>query len=130
MRPQENTAVIEWPTSTMWFDDEGILRSVLKKVPLKSLEETKKGFADLYKILDGRKICILIDATNSFESSKEVRDYAAKEFPKFVKAIAIVCNSELGKMLTSLFFNIKTPTYPSKIFTDEKEAREWLRQYL
>ena len=30
MEPPKNVKIIEWPTSTMWFDEDGILYSVPK----------------------------------------------------------------------------------------------------
>lgn len=130
MKPPENAEIIEWATSTSWFDEWGIFCSISKRVPQQSLEETKKALAEFVKLLNGRKICMLIDVTNTSESSKETRDFAAAEFPKHIKAIAMLSSSPLGKMLANLFFNLKTQPYPTKMFNDEESAREWLKQYL
>jgi hypothetical protein len=42
----------------------------------------------------------------------------------------MISNSQLGKMLANMFFNMKKQPYPTKMFTDETEAKEWLKQYL
>jgi hypothetical protein len=73
---------------------------------------------------------MLVDVTYTAESSKEIRDYAAHEFPNFVKAIAMVSGSVFGKMLANLFFTLKAQPYPTKMFTNEQDAKEWLKQYL
>jgi hypothetical protein len=130
MVPPKNAKVTETFTSTYWFDENGILCSVAKKVPPQSLEETMRLMDEFKTMLGDRKVCMLIDSTNSGESSREVRDYAAVEFPKFIKAMALVSSSELGKMLANLFFNLKHQPYPTKMFTGETEAKEWLKQYL
>lgn len=130
MEPPKNIEVFEWETSRFWFDEKGILCSISKKVKPQSLEETKMIVNDFRKLIGDRKVCLLLDVTNSSEASKEVRDYAAVEFPKFVKAMALISKSALGKMLGNLFFSVKSQPYPSKIFNDEKEAKEWLQQYL
>ncbi|MFL5729573.1 MAG: hypothetical protein ACJ75J_08830, partial [Cytophagaceae bacterium] len=104
MTPPANANVIDWPSSILWFDEDGILYSVSKKVPPQSMEEVKKTMEDFYKLLDGKKVCMLVDVTHSQETSRELRDYAAQEFPKFTKAIAMVSESALGKMLANLFF--------------------------
>lgn len=130
MVPPKDVTVIDWPTSISWFDENGIFCSVSKKVPAQSLEETKKLMAELNKILDGQKVCMLIDVTNSGESTRETREFAAEEFPKFVKAIAMISNTQLGKMMANLFFNMNKPPYPTRMFTDEMEAKAWLKQYL
>jgi hypothetical protein len=130
MEPPKNAKVIENLTSLYWFDDDGILCSISKKAPKQSFEETKKVVEDFKKMLNGNKVCLLIDVTHTIESTREVRDYVAIEFPKFIKAIAMISNSALGKMLANLFFSIKSQPYPTKMFNDEQEAKEWLKQYL
>ena len=129
MEAPANTKVYDFPTSTFWFED-GILCSVSKKAPAQTLEEAQKSIEEFKKILNGRKICMLLDVTYSPESTKEMRDYAAVEFPKFTKAIAMISKSALGKMLANLFFTLKTQPYPTKMFNDENEAKAWLKQYL
>lgn len=130
MEPPKNAKVYDWETSTFWFEDNGMLCSISKKVPPQSLEKTIKTVEEFKNMIGDKKICMLVDATNSAESTREIRDYAAVEFPKFVKAIAIISKSALGKMLANLFFTLKTQPYPTKMFNDETEAREWLKQYL
>lgn len=124
-----NADIIEWPTATIWFN-EGILFSISKKVPQQTLEEVKKSLEDFKLLIGDKKVCMLIDVTHTTESSRELKDFAAKEFPKIIKAIAMVSDSALGKMLANLFFTLKTQPYPTKMFNNEKEAKEWLKQYL
>src|SRR5437879_4825650 len=102
MEPPKNTEIIESPASTSWFDENGILCSITKKTEPQTLEQTKTAVEDFKKRLNGKKVCLLIDSTHSSESSKEVRDYVAMEFPKFVTAMAVISSSELGKMLANL----------------------------
>ncbi|MBA3970756.1 MAG: STAS/SEC14 domain-containing protein [Bacteroidetes bacterium] len=130
MKAPENTKVYESSTSTHWYDENEILCSISKKTPPLSLEEMKKTIQDFLSTLRTEKVCMLIDVTHASESSREVRDYAAEELPKFVKAIAILSDSALGKMLANLFFRLTTHPYPTKMFNDEQEAKEWLKQYL
>ena len=125
-----NVKVKEWDTSTTWFDEEGILYSVSKKGTQQSLEETKKRFEEFKALIGNNKICMLIDVTNTSESSREIRNYAAEELPKIVKAIAIVSTSSVGKKLANLFFTLKTQPYPTKMFNNETEAKKWLQQFL
>ena len=125
-----NVDLIETSTSTIWFDETGICCSISKKHPPQSLEETKKSVENFKKLINGKKVCMLLDITNSSPSSKEVRDYIAEEMPKLVIAIAMVSKSPLGRMIGNLFFGLKPPPYPAKMFSYEKEAKEWLKQYL
>jgi hypothetical protein len=126
----ENAEVVDTPTSIYWYDESGILYSVSKRAEPLSLEETKAILEEFRSFLRAEKVCMLIDVTNTTESSREVRDYAAAEFPKFVKAIAMISESALGKMLANLFFSLKSQPYPTRMFTNEEDAKAWLQQYL
>jgi len=130
MKPPKSGIIHENQTSIYWFDENGIVCSVSKKAPMQKLEDVKRNLENFKKTLQGKKVCILIDVTYTSESSREVRDYVAEEFPKFIKAIAMLSKSPLGKMLANLFFNIKKQPYPTRMFNDETEAKKWLLKYI
>jgi hypothetical protein len=126
----QNVHITDWPTSVTWFDDQGILYCVYKKGVERSMTETRETIEEFKKQLNGEKVCMLADVTNSGQSSKEIREYVARELPKFIKAIAMISDSPLGKMLANLFLTLKNQPYPTKVFNNESEAREWLKYYL
>ncbi len=122
--------IFDLPTSVMWFDENGILCSIAKKVPQQTVEEAKLTMIEFTKITKGKKVCLLSDSTDSPPLDKEMRDYAAEVIPAIAKAVAIISRSAVGKMAANLFFSIKKQPYPVKMFTEESEAKEWLKQYL
>ncbi len=126
----QNTEIFHFPTSTMWFDENGILCSISKKVPSQTVEEAKNTIEEFVKITGGKKVCMLSDSTDSTPVNKEMRDYIAEVLPNIAKAVAIISRSAVGKMAANLFFSLKKQPYPVKMFTDETEAKEWLKQYL
>jgi hypothetical protein len=125
-----NKQLIEWPSSTLWFDEDGIVYSIAKKSANRSLEETKKSVEEFRKLLGDKKVCMLADISNASPTSRELREYSAKVLPEFIKAMAMVSRSPAGKMLANLFFALKPQSFPTKVFTSEEEARKWLTQYL
>ncbi len=130
METPTNVKVYDLPASVIWFDEDGILCSVAKKVAPQSLDQAKESVANFLKITGGKKVCMLSDSTNSPPVNKELRDYAAEVIPQIVIAIAIMSRSSVGKMAANLFFSLKKQPYPVKFFDDEKEAKTWLKQYL
>lgn len=126
----ENRTLIEWPSSILWFNEEGILYSVSKKVARRSLEETQRSVEEMKKLLQGQKVCMLVDITNSAPTSRELREYSAKALPEFVKAMAMVSTSTAGRMLGNLFFTLRPQPFPTKVFNNEEDARKWLQQFL
>jgi hypothetical protein len=126
-----NYEVIETKRSFVWLDSEGILYGISKKnAPATTIEEVKELLDKYVEVAKGKKICMLVDVTNATPNDKKVREYIAVEFPKTVSALAMVSASAVGRMVATLFFVVKPTPYPAKIFATEKEAKEWLKQYL
>jgi hypothetical protein len=78
---------------------------------------------------EGRSYPQLIDVTGIKSITKEAREYLATEGTKLVKAGAFIVGSPLNKMLGNIFLFINTPEVPTKLFTDEGKAKEWLKKY-
>ncbi|MEX0685501.1 MAG: STAS/SEC14 domain-containing protein [Balneolales bacterium] len=131
LKPPPHTEVFEMPIATIWLDkEEGIYCGISKSGEQRTPEFMQKNIELFKDYIGDRKICILLDVTNASEISRETREFSAREFPKLFKAIAMMSNSSFGKMIANLFFTIKPQPYPTKMFTNEEEARAWLRQYL
>lgn len=130
MQPNFGAKIIETPLSTVWFDENGIFCSVTKKNAALTKEVFILYFEFIKRHAGEKKICWLGDVSQMSAPTKEARDFAAIETPKFVKALALITNSALSKMIANIFFSFKRPPYPTKMFTDEKEAKEWLKIYL
>jgi hypothetical protein len=84
------------------------------------------------KANEDKKICILFDISNA-RPDREVnreREILMDELENIIKAMAIISTSALGRLLANLFFNLKSPSFPMKIFKNEREAREWLKSFL
>lgn len=133
MIPPKNTKVIEWPTSFMWFDEDGILYSSSKPsisvMPTK--EESLGQMEEFRKILGGKKSCIILETSSMAPPPKrEDRDWIAKELESVTKAMAIISKSPLSRMVANLFFGLKPPSYPVKFFENEKQAKKWIVKYL
>jgi mRNA degradation ribonuclease J1/J2 len=114
----------------MWFDKDGVLYSVSKKVPPQTVDAARETLAQFKQIVGDRKLCMILDLTNASPSDRETREFAAVELTRIVKAMGMVSGSPLGRMIANLFFGLKPPPYPVKMFADEKEAKAWIRQYL
>lgn len=129
-----NAKLIDWPTSVMWFDESGILYSISKPEastyrPTK--EESLRQMEEFRRIVGGRKTCMITETNNSAPPpKKEDRDWIAKELDSVVKAMGIISTSPFTRMVASLFFGFKPPAYPYKFFSNEKDAKEWIKQYL
>ena len=62
---------------------------------------------------------------------KEVRDYGkTAEATRYTSASAIVVKSLGHRLLGNFFIKVQKPAVPTKLFSEEKEAIEWLKTYL
>ncbi len=120
--------ITEGDIATYWFD-EGILVSLSK--PQKRTVELIKNNVTLVKGLSGNKpVPLLIYLSNSPVPDKETRKYSAEKVPEIYSAMAMVSKPGLSKLIMNMVFALKKPPIPMKSFTDAKEAKEWLKQFL
>jgi hypothetical protein len=132
MIPPDHIEVTETLTGFFWFE-EGILCSTSKPDPPRlSEQETQQQTEEFYAKYGKQKYCMLIDGKHMKPNTREERQKAAELMPDLVKAIGIIVHNPLGRIVVNLFIGLQKPQYPLKIFKpgQEKEAREWLKQYL
>jgi len=119
--------------STVWFDEDGIFYSVplpgVKSITTR--EEMMEEMNKLREIIGNKKVCMIAEVDpNAPPPKREDREYIAKELKSITKALAMITNSPMSRMIANLFFTFMPPTYPTKMFTNEKDAKEWIKQYL
>src|ERR1043165_1182457 len=108
-------------SSTMWFNDEGILFSIPipGSPPELSHEEVLKEMKKFKEITGHKKVCMVSEANpNSRPPTKAERDFIAEQINEVAKAMAIVTTSPVARMIANLFFGLKPPPYPAKMFTN------------
>ena len=130
MQATANIQIYETELSRMWFDEEGIFCSVTKKNVTITRERLQLTFEFIRSQVGNEKICWLGDITQAAFPTNEGRDYAGEVTPKIIKALALITNSAISRMIANVFLTLKKPPYPTKMFTSEANAREWLRKYL
>lgn len=126
----DKTNLQDWPATQAWFDKTGILCMTYKKGVQRNMEETRITFDGLQRMAEGKKICILADVSQASESSKEIRDFSATRLPLFVKAIALVSSSPVGRMIANLLIGTAKLSYHIKVFGSEQDAKQWLKSHL
>ncbi len=134
MEIPKDIKIIDWPTSLIWFDEDGVMYSKPKPgVPEPELnkEESLKQMDEFKKILGDKKVCMILETnSNSKPPKKEDRDFIADQLNQVVKAMGLISSSPLSRMIANLFFGLKPPPYPVKFFSNEKDAKEWIKQYI
>ncbi len=129
MEAPKDVKLFEGELATFWFDESGIL-CANSKIIERTMENQKRNYDFIREICANKKVCILTDTTTSSPLEKEVRNYVANEIKTVFNAMAIISHSALGKMISNSFLMLHTPAIPVKFFSDEKEAKVWLHNFM
>ena len=123
-----NKQIFESEIATYWFDD-GILVS-LSKNPKRTVKNIRSNVEVVKRITNNKPAPLLIYLSNSPVPDKETRKLSTEMLPVIYKAMAMVSKPGLAKFIMNILFTLKPPPIPMKSFTDDKEAKEWLKQFV
>ena len=123
---------ISLPHAELVFNDDHILRIKMNHSEEMDLVEMKELVDSVNAISEGKPFCCLADVRNSVGSStNEARQYAADHsYPSNKIADAIVISSLAKKLMANFYIQFNKPKSPTRIFTSENEALEWLNGIL
>lgn len=124
---QEKT-LIKGAIADYYLDDDGILYSYSKSI-LRTVENISENVA-LVKSIGNKPVPLLIYLSNSPVPDKATRKFSTEQLPHVYKAMAMVSKPGLAKFIMNILFTLKTPPIPMKSFSDDKEAKAWLSQFL
>jgi hypothetical protein len=128
---QNDVKVYETPLLNCWFDSDGILYSV-SKVADRNIENYRLLF-EVYRELseDGRKkICTIGNISKTQPMPKGVREYIAAELPKYIRSMALISDTIMGKAIGNIFITLSPSAYPVRIFSNMEEAVVWSKKHL
>jgi len=121
--------IFEGEIATYWVEDDGILVSVSKS-PRRTVENIKGNIALVKKITNNKKSPLLIYLSASPIPDKETRKFVNAQLANTYSAMAMVSKPGLASIIMKFLFKFNKPPIPMKNFTDEDEARRWLRQFV
>jgi hypothetical protein len=79
----------------------------------------------------GEAYVVLADIRLMKSISNEARTYlASQQGEQLHAAVAILVDSMATRLIANFFINFHKPSRPTRIFTDERKAVEWLKRYL
>jgi hypothetical protein len=119
--------VYEGEIATYWFDD-GILVS-LSKSPRRTVANITANVALVKQITNNKRVPLLIYLSNSPVPDKETRRFSTTQLPVIYSAMAMVSKPGLAQFIMRILFQLKPPPIPMKSFSNDLEAKEWLKKY-
>jgi hypothetical protein len=93
--------------------------------------ETVKEMTKVGDSWNGTELCAnLIDIRDVFFIDSKARSYGAEQYRSHVAGQAILIESRISSYFANLFLKFSNPKVPTKLFTKEDEAMEWLKQQM
>ena len=115
-------------TGTHYLDDQGIVHTTSFQGVEETLEQAKASIVAIRQVSEGKRRPLLLDMRPIKSQKREVREYyASPEAADAYTAAAILVGSPISKMIGNIFIGIGKLPVPTKLFSGEAEAIEWLK---
>lgn len=122
---------VETASARIWVTQDGICRIEHFRDADITLEEAKTLIAAQTGLLGNRKVPVLIDANAVNSVEPEARKFfSGEEAARVAAACAFLVGSSVSKIIGNFFIRLNKPPYPSRLFTSEAKALDWLKTFL
>jgi len=115
----------------LWLGEDGIVRIIHVPGAEVTLEDAQETMAAYLKIKKGKRRPLFVDTRKMKSIFREARKYyAGAEAIKVASAAALIVDTPVSRVLGNFFLGLSNPLLPSRLFSSEDEALEWLKGYL
>jgi hypothetical protein len=118
-------------TAKIWIREDGITQSVTLPNVRETLPDAKEVIATISRINHQKPVPVFVDMRLAREIDRETREYfSSNEGLLVTKALALLVESSVSKIMANIFINFSKPAVPTRLFTSEDEAVAWLKTFL
>ena len=122
--------VVKTSNAEIWIDEQGICHHIYTEGANVTIKDTLDECRIISEISGFKKVPIMVDLNLVKNVCRESRMYyASKEAEKIFKVAALLVGTKMSRVLGSFFIGLNKPTTPVKLFTSEKEALKWLKDF-
>lgn len=115
-------------TERLWLAD-GIVRCVVFATPTHTLSDARDNSRAFLELTEGRKLPMLLDVRASRGLDREARlHYFRPEAAQEIAALALLVDSQVGRMFGHFFTHVHQPPFPLRLFDHERDAVTWLKE--
>ncbi len=112
------------------FIQDGIIKVFYKPDSVISLSNAQYMVKERLRICHDKTYPLYADIRGLKYMSKEARDYIKQgDGVKGVNSFAALLNNSVQAILGNYFLKFSPPLFPSKLFTDEEKALQWLAKF-
>lgn len=123
----------EFDARAQWIrlGGDGIVYVTAKPGVEMDLADAEETIQKVGLICNGVVRPVLVDMSDLKSISREARSYfAGPDTAKVEAATALLTRSPLNKVMGNFFLRLHKPLIPTRLFSSEVEAVEWLRTFL
>jgi hypothetical protein len=119
---------LETRTARIQLLDQGIVVTRINKGATQALTDAQQNLGASVTAAAGVRRPLLVDITGATPLSPEVRHYYTGErlVGAFTALALVVEASPLGRTMGNIYLRIASPGIPTRLFTIESAALEWL----
>jgi hypothetical protein len=117
--------------NTVWLGEDGIARVIHVPGADVTLESAHETMAAYLKLNKGKRRPLFVDTKSMKSLEREARKYyAGEEAAKVACAVALIVDTPVSRVLGNFYLGISKPHLPTRLFSLEAEALEWLKGYI
>ena len=122
--------VIQTRTFKSWLRGDGIIESRSFPLSEQKLADAVENVQALVTLSAGKRRPCLVDYRGIKSIDREARAYyAGTEICSVQTAAALVIDNYLERVIGNFFMGINKPRQPTRLFNNEADAIEWLKNY-
>lgn len=116
------------PKATFTIDENNIIHADYDNFVDITFQDAIREVEIALAVGKGEKVLSLINITDVKSIEQKARQYySGPEAERAYKAVALIVNSPVSKMLGNFFIGLNKPTMPLQLFNTEQEAIAWLK---
>lgn len=117
--------------SRIRLSDDGIIIIYCKEDYQYELQDIQDLVEAAGELTGGKKMPTLTIPGKYTEASKEALDFIfSKDSILYASADAYIAQSLSQKIIGNFYLKIKKPSIPTRLFSNEKSALEWLKKFI
>jgi len=124
-----NDRIIQTRTVTITLREDGILQVHALPGFDQGENDARENLDACRHLVEGKKVPVLVNTILQGTLDRQARNaYATGS--DFALAQAILVNSAFTRIAANVFIRVAHPVHPTKMFTSEDEAIQWLKGFL
>ncbi len=118
-------------TAVCFLGEDGIIRIIVDQGAEEKLADAQDNMRATIALSGGRRRPILVDIRGMKAQDREARIYyAGPDAAQNSTAVALLAGSRVSTIIANFFIALSKSIVPTRLFTVEDEALEWLKGYI